>query len=42
MKHVRTGSKRSSSLPKGRKGNSGNTKTRGKGKSFKPKNARHT
>ena len=28
------------SLPKGRKGNSGNTKKTGKGKSFAPSNAR--
>jgi hypothetical protein len=27
-------------LPKGRKGNSGNTKRKGKGKGYKPKNSR--
>lgn len=29
-------------LPKGRKGNSGNTKRTGKGKAFKPRNARRS
>lgn len=36
------GSKGKSSLPKGRKGNSGNTKRTGKGKAYKPKNARRS
>lgn len=36
------GTKSHVSGPTGRRGNSGNTKTRGKGTSFKPHNARHT